>query len=72
MAEYLTTEQVARRLGIAPATWRGYVHRGKAPKPDRKLGPLNLWRPSTIDAWVHVRPGQGFRSDRVSPGHEEV
>lgn len=57
--EYLTTAQVAARLGITADTWRAYVNRGRAPKATRKLGPLNLWSWPVVEAWQATRPGRG-------------
>jgi predicted DNA-binding transcriptional regulator AlpA len=54
---WLTGPEVAARLGIDPATWRGYVNRGQAPQPDdpdegvaagNRRTPR--WLSSTIDA----------------------
>lgn len=61
--DYLTSAQVAKRLGISPTTWRSYVTRGHAPKPTRTLGPLNLWSARVVDRWAKARPGQGRRTD---------
>jgi predicted DNA-binding transcriptional regulator AlpA len=66
----LTGPQVAARVGLAPATWRGYVSRGHAPAPDDPDDdrPPNRrqprWRQSTIDRWQAARPGPGARTDR--------
>lgn len=62
--DYLTSSQIAERLGISPTTWRAYVTRGQAPAPTRKLGPLNLWSVAVVDRWARSRPGQGARTDR--------
>lgn len=65
----LTGPQVAGRLFIKPATWRGYVKRGHAPPPDDpdentvKERRTPRWRQSTIDAWHASRPGRGTRTD---------
>ena len=65
---------VARRVGIAgaaaivgvkPVTWRGYVHRGQAPKPDgrEEISGSPWWWESTVKAFARSRVGQGYRSD---------
>lgn len=49
----LSTGEVARRLGIAPATWRVRVHREQAPKPDGMFdGRTPYWWQTTIDAYM--------------------
>lgn len=48
----LSTRQVAEQLGIAPATWRVWVHRGQAPAADDHFdGRTPFWWQSTIDAY---------------------
>jgi predicted DNA-binding transcriptional regulator AlpA len=69
----LTGPQVAGRLGIDSATWRGYVHRGYAPPPndpgDTSL-PVNRrtpkWRQSTVDQWQAARRTQSWRAGLTS------
>jgi excisionase family DNA binding protein len=53
---YWTTQEVAEYLGVAEATIRAYVARNQMPKPDRRYGRTNLWRPATIEKW---RPEKG-------------
>jgi hypothetical protein len=52
---------VARHLGIQPATWRGYYRDGRTPEPDGWIGGKPWWLAQTIDSWE--RPGQGARTD---------
>ena len=67
---YLSMQQVAARLGIAPSTLSRY----KLPTPDVVIGPLadddtiprgtvRGWLPETIDEWNRNRPGRGARTD---------
>jgi len=59
----LTAAQCAARGGVAPATWRAYVHRGQAP-PARGGSPtLRLWEESEVDTFLAHRPGPGARTD---------
>lgn len=53
MEERLTVSAVAERLGgIQPSTWRAYVARDQAPKPDGWYDRRTpWWYASTIDAW---------------------
>jgi hypothetical protein len=52
MDERLTVSAVAERLGIQPSTWRAYVARGQAPKPDGWYDRRTpWWHASTIEAW---------------------
>ena len=62
----LSTQDVAARLGVKPATVSGYRHRGRLPKPDGKLGKTVWWWESTIDAWQAARPGQGWKKGRTN------
>lgn len=65
----LTTAQIAIHLGIDPGTWRGYVSRGYAPKPDvpDDSAPPNRrnprWLTSTVDLFARNRTGAGRRTD---------
>lgn len=65
----LTGPEAAARLGLTAGTWRGYVHRGLAPKPDDpdEGRPANRrsprWRTSTVDRFAANRAGQGRRTD---------
>lgn len=67
----LTGPEVAERIGIGAATWRGYVSRGHAPQPDDPDDgrPINRRRPrwltSTVDHFALNRPGQGARTDHT-------
>jgi len=57
MDERLTVAGVAARLGIRPSTWRSYVAREQAPKPDGEYdGRTPWWLASTVDAWQSARP----------------
>lgn len=52
MTRRLTTRDVAELLDIAPATWRAYVSRGLAPKPDGFIDARTpYWTRGTIRAW---------------------
>lgn len=64
--ERLYAADVAAQLGIARATWTGYVSRGlpkgnPAPAPDgtdiERGHARPWWRPATITAWAAARPG---------------
>lgn len=72
----LTGPEVARLLGIDPSTWRQYVRRGYAPKPDDPDAdrPVNRrmprWRVDTVARYRAERKGQGHRSDLPVPKRE--
>ena len=62
-------EAAAAYVGVAVATWRAYVARGQAPKPDRRPLPLRghalpVWKQATLDAWKASRPGRGRKRER--------
>ena len=68
---YLTTADIAERLGIAAQTVRVYKTRGTLPPPDAHAGQSPLWREETINAWEAARPGQDWRKGRTDrPGPE--
>jgi hypothetical protein len=61
----LASTAAARYLGIDPATWRAYVSRGQAPKPDGHDEDFDrdYWLESTLKAFKDNRPGPGTRTD---------
>lgn len=63
MGELLTTE-AADIAGVAPKTWSGYVARGQAPAPVRKVGRTPLWDEDEVRRWAGNRPGRGSRSTK--------
>lgn len=56
--EYLTTKQVAERVGIKHTSVRQELWRRHMPEPDLVLLGHPLWMPETIDEW---------RADRYKP-----
>lgn len=62
MAEEWTRDQCAQHWGIKPDTWSGYVTRGQAPRPSRRIGRTPLWDVDTVR--TYGRPGPGARTDR--------
>ena len=56
--DWWTTEDVATCLGVVSSTVRAYVTREQMPKPDRYIGRIRLWMPSTIREWHQARPHQ--------------
>lgn len=55
----LTRSEVAERVGVTASTWGGYVSRGQAPEPVRRVGSTPLWRVRDVDAWQMSRRGRG-------------
>jgi hypothetical protein len=70
--DLLTVSEIAERLDIATGTWRSYVARGYAPRPDDPDDgrPANRrsprWLVSTVDHFAANRIGQGKRPSAVS------
>jgi predicted DNA-binding transcriptional regulator AlpA len=81
---YLDSFEVAKMLGVAYNTVRYYLQQARAnrhagtpkpgdlPEPDRFFGRSPVWRRSTIEAWVPLRPGKGVgggrpKGSRTSP-----
>ena len=60
----LTADEAAELAGVTPASFRSYVSRGSAPRPDGKLGGTPYWQRSTITKWLRSRPGQGVGGGR--------
>lgn len=61
-SEELLLAEAAVLAGVKPKTWSGYVTRGQAPAPVRRVGRTPLWDADEVRAWVRSRPGQGSRS----------
>jgi hypothetical protein len=71
--EKLPSKLAAERAGVAPATWRAYVSRDQAPKPDGFFaGPRSpWWWASTVDAYLASRPGQGHGGGGWQPSRHK-
>lgn len=59
----LDTIDVAGRIGVQPATIRGWLARGGPkgnpfPRPDQRVHRRAYWRKATIDAWLSNRDRQ--------------
>lgn len=73
----LTVTDAAALVGIAPATWRGYVARGYAPQPDEPDTGRAVnrreprWLTSTVEGYIARRAGQGARTDLNKPTFAE-
>ena len=52
---YLSSSEVAARIGVTPGALKHY----KLPEPDALIGRTRGWLPETIDAWNASRPGRG-------------
>lgn len=64
-----TTEQVLAWLAeqgspVTAKTWSGYVSRGQAPAPARRIGRTPVWNPATIRTWYAGRRGQNWRQQQ--------
>ncbi len=56
--DWWTTEHVAAYLTVTASTVRAYLARKQMPPPDRRLGNLQLWQPSTVQEWNETRPSR--------------
>ena len=54
--DWWTTADAAEFLGVTSSTIRAYLARGQMLVPDRQIGRMRLWRPSTIEDWNRQRP----------------
>jgi predicted DNA-binding transcriptional regulator AlpA len=61
VSDRLGNPAAAAYVGVSPSTWRAYVARGQAPKPDGRDEGFgrDYWLKSTLDAWNDSRPGPG-------------
>lgn len=57
--ELLGLRDIARLLGVAPATPQKWRTRRLLPPPDVVASGLPLWRRETIEAWAANRRGPG-------------
>lgn len=60
--ELLTVREAAALAGVSESTWRAYVARGQAPRPDVRLGATPGWQRSTIESWIAARPRAAGRA----------
>lgn len=65
MDGYLTSEQLANRLGVARESIHRYRTRGDIPEPDEIVGRSPVWKIETIERWEAVRPGHGWRKGKT-------
>lgn len=63
-AQYWTTADVARYLGVNLGTVSSYRGRHQMPEPHGRIGSTPVWKPETIIAWQAERP----RSRRAQQG----
>lgn len=61
---YLTINDVARMIGVQPATLRKYRSDNRLPKADIQIAQSPAWKPATIEKWIASRPGQGVGGGR--------
>lgn len=59
----LASRVAAEYLGLSDSTWRAYVARGTAPKPDGHDDGFDMdyWLESSLNRWMASRPGHGGR-----------
>lgn len=63
MDGYLTTDQLAMRLGVQRASVYRMHTRGDLPEPE-KIGRTPVWPVATIETWEKSRPTQGWRKGK--------
>lgn len=68
MDGYLTSAQLADRIGVKHGSIHRYRVRGDIPEPDEYAGRTPLWKVTTIERWEGMRPGHGWRKRRASKG----
>ncbi|MET0417263.1 MAG: helix-turn-helix domain-containing protein [Actinoplanes sp.] len=66
MEGFLTTDQLAARLGIQRASIYRMRTRGDLPEPE-KVGRTPLWPVTVIETWEQSRPGHGWRKGQKRP-----
>lgn len=50
--QHLSLKTVAKTIDVSTKTLRKRVSQGTFPPPDYKRGRVNLWRRSTVAAWL--------------------
>lgn len=68
MDGYLTSDQLADKLGIKRGSVHRYRTRGDIPQPDEYVGRTPLWKETSIETWLAERPGQGWRKGKTKTG----
>lgn len=66
MDGYLTSAELAARIGIKPSSVHRYRTRGAIPEPDEVVGRTPLWKEATITTWMEARPGHGWRKGKTA------
>jgi predicted DNA-binding transcriptional regulator AlpA len=59
--QWFTVADIATLLGVREATIRGWVSRGRFPRPDSHVGAVNVWRRETVEQWQAQRPRKGWQ-----------
>lgn len=71
MDGFLTSAQLADKLGIKPASVYRYRVRGDLPEPDEFVGRTPLWKATSVDAWLAERPSHSWhRKVKTTPAEE--
>jgi predicted DNA-binding transcriptional regulator AlpA len=50
-SEWLTSKEVANRVGLTPSTIKSYKYRDEMPEPDHYFNRTPVWHKDTIDEW---------------------
>lgn len=66
MEGFLTSDQLAARLGVQRTSIYRMHTRGDLPKPE-KVGRTPLWPLVAIETWEQSRPGHGWRKGQKRP-----
>lgn len=56
---------------LGAETWSGYVSRGQAPAPVRRIGRTPLWDSGAVRAWQAARRGRGWRAGTGGPSRDD-
>lgn len=69
LAEVITVEQLAVRLGVRPGTVRQHLHAQVAwlPRPDGTINGGAVWRRTSLVGIEERKPGRGQRPARTTP-----
>jgi excisionase family DNA binding protein len=59
--DLLTSHEAAQLVGVAPDTWRSWVHRGRAPAAVTTVAGSPLWLRADVEQWMARRPRAGTR-----------
>jgi predicted DNA-binding transcriptional regulator AlpA len=72
MTEWLTSSDVANKVGVEVRTIYKYRERKSMPEHDAMIGNKPVWKQTTIDDWIVVRESHLVIDDRQMIDENEI